>query len=147
MKRKVLTAAAAIIVAASAFGSTGGTSDQNPASTKSVATTTLPNAQTIIADLIGHHMYVSEAAPGIWEFSSPANIRRGTVGSTRLSGNTLEYYFTMILVDQKTPNDDAYKAETLIAYKLIDKSWQLQTVREVSFKAAGALDPLLSDEC
>jgi len=147
MKKKALTAAAAIIVATSVFGSTDGPSEQNPASTKSVVSTTVPNAQKIIADMIGHHMYVSETVPGIWEFSSPANIHLGQIRSTRLNGNDLEYRFTMILVDQKTPAKDAYKAETLIAYKLIDDSWHLQTVREVSFKTAGTFDPLLLDDC
>lgn len=147
MKKKILIATTAIMVASSAIGSTGGISEQNPASTKSVATPTVPNMQKIIADLVGHHMYVSETAPGIWEFSSPANIHLGNIGSTRLNGDTLEYSFTMILVDQKAPNKDAYKAETLIAYQLIDNSWQLQTVREVSFKTAGTLESLLLDDC
>jgi len=147
MKKKVLTAAAAIIVATSAFGSTGGASDQNPASIQSVTTTTIPNDQKIIADLIGHHMYVSETVPGLWEFSAPANIHLGNIGSTRLNGNMLEYNFTMILVDQKAPNKDAYKAETLISYQLIDNTWQLQTIREVSFKTAGTLESLQSGEC
>jgi len=146
MKKKVLTAAA-MMIATTVFGSTGVTTDQNPTSIKIVATATAPNEQQITSDLVGHQMYVSETVPGMWEFSSTANVHLGKIGSTRLKGDMLEYNFTMILVDERTSNKDAYKAETLVSYKLIDNSWQLQTVSEVSFKPAGTLESLLTSDC
>lgn len=147
MKKAKMAITTVMIVSAMTFGSATVASEQDPAETRFTVNTAVPGEQEIIADLVGHRMYVSETLPGIWEFRSIANVQRSSIGSTRLNGESLEYNFTMILVDERAPNKDAYKAEVLIAYQLVENSWRLQNVREVSFQPAGNINLILSDEC
>ena len=88
-----------------------------------------------MADLIGHQMYVSEGLPGIWEFSSPADIQFGSISGTRSNDNSIEFDFTLNLVDNGSASRDIYRAKTLITYKKENDSWKLVSVKDLSFKA------------
>jgi hypothetical protein len=100
-----------------------------------MALTTIPNNEQIMADLIGHQMYVSEGLPGIWEFSSPADIQFGSISGTRSNDNSIEFDFTLNLVDNGSASRDIYRAKTLITYKKENDSWKLVSVKDLSFKA------------
>ena len=140
---KILAATTAMMIAITADCST----NEN---TKHVFTlqelerhASIPDNEQIITDLIGHQMYVSEGLPGVWEFSTPADIQHGNIGSSRLNGDSMEFNFTLFLVDNKSQARNTYRAETLVTYKKTNESWKLVTIQDISFKATGTFNSIV----
>ena len=106
---------------------------------ESEAHTSTPDNEQIMADLIGHQMYVSEGLPGIWEFSSPADIQSGSIVGSRLNGDSMEFDLTLFLMDNGSSSREIYRAETLVTYKKENESWRLVRIQDLSFKATGAV--------
>ena len=93
-------------------------------------------------------MYVSEGLPGIWVFSSPADIQNGSITGWRLNGDSLEFDFTLILMDNGSSSRDIYRAESLVTYKKENESWKLVRIQNLTFKATGAVYSMVpSDDC
>ena len=139
MISKTLIVAATMMIVVTANGSTIENTEYVTTLQESEALTSIPDNEQIMADLIGHQMYVSEGLPGIWEFSSPADIQYGSIGSSRLNGDSMVFNFTLLLVDNGSPSRDIYRAETLVTYKKENESWRLVRIQDLSFKATGAV--------
>lgn len=139
MISKTLIAAAAMMIAMTAESSSFDNTEHVATLQEPEALTSTPDNTQIMADLIGHRMYVSEGLPGIWEFSSPADIQYGNIGSTRLNGDSLEFKFILFLVDNKSQQRNIYRAETLVTYKKTNESWELVKIKDLSFKATGTV--------
>jgi len=134
---RILTAAATMMIAMTADNSEAQNTEQTTITPEPVTLASYPDDEKIKADLIGHFMYVTDGLPGFWEFSSPATIQYGNIGSTRRDGDLLEINFTLFLVDYKTKERGLYRAETVIAYKQVAGTWELSTVRGNTIKKAG----------
>jgi len=143
MISKTLVALATMMIAATADCSTIENTEHVATLPESEALTSIPDREQIVADLMGHRMYVIEGLPGIWEFSSPADIQHSNIGSSRLSGDSMEFNFTMFLVDNESSSRDAYRAETLLTYKKKNQSWELVSIQNLSFKAMGAVNSIV----
>ena len=141
---KTLIATAAMMMAVTAESSTIDNTQQVAIAQESEALTGIPDNTRIMADLIGHQMYVSEGLPGVWEFSSPADIQNGNIGSSRLNGDWIEFNFTLLLVDNKSEQRNIYRAETLVTYKKTNQSWELVNIQDLTFKATGAASSIVT---
>ena len=97
MISKTLIAAATMMIVVTADCSTIENTEYVATLQESEALASIPDNEQIMADLIGHQMYVSEGLPGIWEFSSPADIQNGSITGWRLSGDLMEFDFTLLL--------------------------------------------------
>ena len=139
MISKTLIAAATMMIVVTADCSTIENTEYVTTLQESEAPTSIPDNEQIMADLIGHQMYVSEGLPGIWEFSSPADIQSGSIAGKRLNGDSMVFNFTLFLVDNGTSSRDIYRAETLVTYKKENESWRLVSIQDLSFKATGAV--------
>jgi len=137
MISRILTAAAAMMIAITADSSEALNTSQTTITPEPVTLASYPDDEKIKADLIGHFMYVADGLPGFWEFSSPSTIQFGNTGSTRRDGDLLEINFTLFLVDYKTKERSLYRAETVIEYKQVAGTWELSTVRGKTIKDAG----------
>lgn len=152
MISKTLIAVTTMMIAVTADCSTIENTEHVATLQESEVLTSIPDREQIVADLMGHRMYVIDGLPGIWEFSSPADVKHANIGSSRLSGNSVEFNFTMFLVDNESSSRDAYRAETLVTYKKKNQSWELFRIQNLSFKAAGAESLIVpgnfgSDDC
>ena len=143
MISKTLIAAAMMMIVVAADGSTIENTEYVAPLQESEARTSIPDNEQIVADLIGQQMYVSEGLPGIWEFSSAAGIQYGSIESSRMNGDSIEFNFTMFLVDYGFRSRDLYRAETLVTYKKKNQSWELVRIKNLSFKAAGAVNSIV----
>ena len=151
MVGKTLILAASMMIVVTEHGSTIENTECVTNLQEPEAVTSIPDNEKIIADLIGHQMYVSEGLPGIWEFSSPADIQHGNIRTTLLDGDSLEFNFTLLLVDNKSQERELYRADTLITYKKTDESWHLVRIQNNSFKASGTANSVAlgnyGDDC
>ena len=139
MISKTLILAASMMIVVTAQGSSIENTECVTDLQEPEAVTSIPDNEQIMADLIGHQMYVSEGLPGIREFSSPADIQYGSIGSSRLNGDSMVCNFTLLLVDNGSSSRDIYRAETLVTYKKENESWRLVRIQDLSFKATGAV--------
>ena len=139
MVGKTLILAASMMIVVTTHGSTIENTECVTNLQEPEAVTSIPDNEKIIADLIGHQMYVSEGLPGIWEFSSPVDIQSGSIAGKRLNGDTMEFDFTLILMDNGSASRDIYRAETLVTYKKENESWKLVKIQDLSFKATGTV--------
>jgi hypothetical protein len=139
MKSKTLIVAATMMIVATAHGSTIESTEYFTTLQESEAFTGIPDNEQIITDLIGHQMYVSEGLPGIWEFSSPADIQFGSIAGSRWDGDSMEFDFILNLVDNGSSSRDIYRAKTLVTYKKENGSWRLVKIQDLSFKATGTV--------
>lgn len=140
---KTLIAAATMLIVVTAECSTIENTGYIALLQESEALTSIPDNEQIMADLIGHQMFVSEGLTGIWEFSSAADIQYGSIASSRLNGDSMEFNFTLFLVDNESPSRDIYRAETLLTYKKENESWGLVRIQNLSFKATGAANSIV----
>jgi len=148
MISKILIAAATMMIVVTADCSTIENTEYVANLQESETLTSTPDNEQIMADLIGHQMYVSEGLPGIWVFSSPADIQNGSITGWRLNGDSLEFDFTLILMDNGSSSRDIYRAESLVTYKKENESWKLVRIQNLTFKATGAVYSMVpSDDC
>jgi len=145
MISKILTAAAAMIIVISANSSMDFDTGETTMTTEPRTFEIYPDNETIKADLIGHFMYVTTGAPGFWKFSSPSSIQLGNIGSTRRKGDLFEFSVTMFLVDYKTTEQNRYRVDTVITYKMVSGSWQLLTVQGSTIKNMGTVGMMMPD--
>ena len=139
MISKTLIVAATMMFVVAAHGSTIENTENVTTFQEPATLTSTPGSEQIMADLIGHQMYVSEGLPGIWEFSSPVDIQSGSIAGRRLNGDTMEFDFTLILMDNGSASRNIYRAETLVTYKKENESWKLVKIQDLSFKVTGAV--------
>ena len=139
MISKTLIAAATMMIVVTADCSTIENTEYVATLQESEVLTGIPDNEQIMADLIGHQMYVSEGLPGIWEFSSPADIQYGSIAGSRLNGDSMEFDFILNLVDNGSSSRDIYRAKTLVTYKHENGTWGLVRIQNLSFKATGAV--------
>ena len=148
MISKTLIAAATMLIVVTAECSTIENTDYIAPLQESEVLSSTPDNEQIMADLIGHQMYVSEGLPGIWEFSSPADIQNGSITGWRLNGDSMEFDFILTLMDNGSSSRDIYRAETLVTYKKENESWKLVGVQDLSFKPTGAVFSVVpGDDC
>ena len=143
MISKTLIAAAAMMIAVTAECSSVDNTQHVATPQEFEALTSIPDNTQIIADLIGHHMYVSEGLPGIWEFSSPADIQHGNVNTSRVDGDSVVFNLTLLLVDNKSQQRNIYRAETVVTYKKTNESWELVKIQDLSFKETGRVSSFM----
>ena len=148
MISKTLIVAATMMIVVTANGSTIENTEYVTTLQESEALTSIPDNEQIMADLIGHQMYVSEGLPGIWDFSSPADIQSGSISGSRLNGDLVEFDLTLFPMDNGSSSRDIYRAETLVTYKKENESWRLVKIQDLSFKATGAVYSIVpGDDC
>ena len=144
MISKTLIVVATMMIVVTAHGSTTESAEYVTTLQESEARTSIPDSEQIMADLIGHQMYVSEGLPGIWEFSSAADIQFGSITTSRLNGDSMEFNYTLFLVDNASTSRDIYRAETMVTYKKENESWKLVRIHDLSFKATGRVFSIIS---
>ena len=144
MISKILIAAATMLIVVTAECSTIENIDNIAPLQEPEVLSSTPDNEQIMADLIGHQMFVNEGLMGIWEFSSPSDIQHGSIASSRRNGDSMEFNFTLLLVDNGSPSREIYRAETLLSYKKENESWGLVSIQNLSFKATGAVNSIVS---